>query len=148
MPRPRLVFSKPFKPTTTRSAPTSPASRPGARWRRNPCLSIGDEANLHLADARLRAAAEGPVDSVTIETRKPPIGLAGAPYLEKNRIDVLSMAEPTLVFQGNAFDAAAGFPANVNVAAAGQNFGPGLGGIHRDSLQGMRVKPATEPSDS
>ena len=66
----------------------------------------------------VRAAAEGPVDSVTIETRKPPIGLAGAPYLEKNRIDVLSMAEPTLVFQGNAFDAAAGFPANVNVAAA------------------------------
>jgi len=66
----------------------------------------------------VRAAAEGPVDSVTIETRKPPNGLAGAPYLEKHGIDVLGITEPTIVFEGNAFDAAAGFPANVNVAAA------------------------------
>lgn len=66
----------------------------------------------------VRAAAEGPVDSVTIETRKPPRGLAGAPYLDKHSIDVLAMNEPTVVFEGNAFDAAAGFPANVNVAAA------------------------------
>lgn len=66
----------------------------------------------------VRAAAEGPVDSVTIETRKPPNGLAGAPYLEKHGIDVLGISEPTVVFEGNAFDAAAGFPANVNVAAA------------------------------
>ena len=66
----------------------------------------------------VRAAAEGPVESVTIETRKPLNGLAGAPYLEKHGIDVLAMTEPTLVFEGNAFDAAAGFPANVNVAAA------------------------------
>ncbi len=66
----------------------------------------------------VRAAAEGPVESVTIETRKPPRGLVGAPYLEKNGIDVLSLVEPTLVFEGTAFDAAAGFPANVNVAAA------------------------------
>ncbi len=66
----------------------------------------------------VRAAAEGPVDSVSIETRKPLNGLAGAPYLEKNGIDVMAMTEPTVVFEGNAFDAAAGFPANVNVAAA------------------------------
>ena len=66
----------------------------------------------------VRAAAEGPVQSVTIETRKPPNGLAGAPYLEKHGIDVAGIVEPTLVFEGNAFDAAAGFPANVNVAAA------------------------------
>lgn len=66
----------------------------------------------------VRAAAEGPIESVTIETRKPPNGLAGAPYLEKHGIDVLGITEPTVVFEGNAFDAAAGFPANVNVAAA------------------------------
>jgi len=66
----------------------------------------------------VRAAAEGPVESVTMETRKPPRGLAGAPYLVKNNIDVLSMNAPTRVFAGNALDAAAGFPANVNVAAA------------------------------
>jgi aspartate dehydrogenase len=66
----------------------------------------------------VRAAAEGPIDSVTIETRKPPMGLIGAPYLVKHGIDVLDLTQPLLVFDGNALDAAAGFPANVNVAAA------------------------------
>jgi aspartate dehydrogenase len=66
----------------------------------------------------VRAAAEGPVESITIVTRKPPAGLLGAPHLEKHQIEVLGVTEPLMVFQGNAFDAAAGFPANVNVAAA------------------------------
>jgi aspartate dehydrogenase len=66
----------------------------------------------------VRAAAEGPVESITMVTRKPPAGLAGAPYLEQNGIDLRDLTAPLLVFQGNAFDAAAGFPANVNVAAA------------------------------
>ena len=67
----------------------------------------------------VRAAAEGEVASVTIETRKPPRGLVGAPYLEQHGIDVLAVKdEKKLVFKGNAFDAAQGFPANVNVAAA------------------------------
>ena len=66
----------------------------------------------------VRAAAEGPVDSISIETRKPPNGLVGAPYLERHGIQVLGIINPKLVFDGNALDAAAGFPANVNVAAA------------------------------
>jgi aspartate dehydrogenase len=66
----------------------------------------------------VRAAAEGPVESVTIESRKPPGGLAGAPYLVQHGIDVSGVTVPRRVFEGNAFDAAAGFPANVNVAAA------------------------------
>jgi aspartate dehydrogenase len=66
----------------------------------------------------VRAAAEGPIESVTIETRKPPMSLIGAPYLEKHGIDVMDLIQPLLVFEGNALDAAAGFPANVNVAAA------------------------------
>ena len=66
----------------------------------------------------VRAAAEGPVESVTIETRKPPGGLLGAPWLEKHGISVDGLTEPKLVFDGNALEAAAGFPANVNVAAA------------------------------
>ncbi len=65
----------------------------------------------------VRAAAEGDVESVTIETRKPPRGLEGAPYLVDNNIDV-NVTSPKMVFKGNAFDAARGFPANVNVAAA------------------------------
>jgi aspartate dehydrogenase len=66
----------------------------------------------------VRAAAEGAVASVTIESRKPPRGLEGAPYLVRHGIDVSGITAPQLVFEGNAFDAAAGFPANVNVAAA------------------------------
>ncbi len=66
----------------------------------------------------VRAAAEGPIESIRIETRKPPMGLIGAPYLEKHGIDVMDLVQPLLVFEGNALDAAAGFPANVNVAAA------------------------------
>jgi len=66
----------------------------------------------------VRAAAEGPVDSITMVTRKPPAGLLGAPYLEQHGIEVRGLTEALRVFEGNAFDAAAGFPANVNVAAA------------------------------
>jgi aspartate dehydrogenase len=66
----------------------------------------------------VRAAAEGRVDSVTIESRKPPRGLDGAPYLVQHGIDLSGLTAPQRVFQGNALDAAAGFPANVNVAAA------------------------------
>jgi aspartate dehydrogenase len=58
------------------------------------------------------------VESITIETRKPPQGLEGAPYLVKNGYDLTGLTEPLCVFEGNALDAAAGFPANVNVAAA------------------------------
>jgi len=64
------------------------------------------------------AAAEGDISSVHMITRKPPGGLAGAPYLVENAIDVSALSEPKRVFSGTARDAARGFPANVNVAAA------------------------------
>ena len=64
------------------------------------------------------AAAEGDIRSVTMVTRKPPKGLAGAPYLVKNGISVEGLTAAKLVFKGTARDAAAGFPANVNVVAA------------------------------
>lgn len=66
----------------------------------------------------VRAMAVGTINSVTLQTRKPPRGLAGAPYLEENEIELDGISEPTRVFSGNAREAARGFPANVNVAAA------------------------------
>jgi aspartate dehydrogenase len=66
----------------------------------------------------VRAAAEGTIASVTLETRKPPAGLAGAPLLVKRGISVDGLTEPLLVFEGSAREAIAGFPANVNVAVA------------------------------
>jgi len=64
------------------------------------------------------AAAEGRIRSVRMTTRKPPNGLAGAPYLKEHGISVDNLREPKCVFRGTAREAAAGFPANVNVAAA------------------------------
>ena len=64
------------------------------------------------------AAAEGSIQMVRMTTRKPPAGLAGAPYLVAHGISVDNLSEPKCVFSGTAGEAAAGFPANVNVAAA------------------------------
>jgi len=66
----------------------------------------------------VRACAEGEVESITIESRKHPRGWAGAPYLVQHGIDTATFDVPTVIFEGNAYDAAQGFPANVNVAAA------------------------------
>lgn len=66
----------------------------------------------------VRAAAEGSINSVTMKTEKPPKSLNGAPYLAEHGIDVGNLDVPLLVFEGNAREAAKGFPANVNVAAA------------------------------
>ena len=66
----------------------------------------------------IRALALDKVSSLTLETRKRPIGLAGAPYLTQHGIDLDAIREATCVFRGNALEAAAGFPANANVAAA------------------------------
>ena len=66
----------------------------------------------------VRAAAEGNIESITLKTRKPPTGLAGAPHLLENNISVDNLSEAKLVFEGSARDGAIGFPANVNVAAA------------------------------
>jgi aspartate dehydrogenase len=66
----------------------------------------------------VRAAAEGEIDSVRMITRKPPRGLAGAPYLAEHGITLENLKAPLKVFEGNARDGARGFPANVNVAAA------------------------------
>lgn len=66
----------------------------------------------------VRAMAVGTIHSATLQTRKPPKGLAGAPHLIENDIDISALTEPLCVLRGSARDAARGFPANVNVAAA------------------------------
>jgi len=78
----------------------------------------------------VRAAAEGEIRSVRMVTRKPPAGLAGAPYLETHGIGLDDLSEPLRVFSGTAREGAAGFPANLNVAAA-----LGLAGIGLDRTE-------------
>jgi aspartate dehydrogenase len=64
------------------------------------------------------AAAEGTIHTVRMVTRKPPNGLAGAPHLIENKISIEGLTEAKKVFEGNARDAAKGFPANLNVVVA------------------------------
>lgn len=64
------------------------------------------------------AAAEGKIHSVRMVTRKPPKGLAGAPHLIEHNISIEGLTEAKKVFEGNARDAAKGFPANLNVVVA------------------------------
>jgi aspartate dehydrogenase len=64
------------------------------------------------------AAAVGEIHSVRMVTRKPVQGLAGAPYLVENNIDIGQITEPLRIFEGTAREAAKGFPANLNVAVA------------------------------
>jgi aspartate dehydrogenase len=66
----------------------------------------------------VKGARVGAVTSVTMETRKPPRGLAGAPWIARQKIDLDAIREPTLVFEGPATEACRAFPANVNVVAA------------------------------
>jgi aspartate dehydrogenase len=62
------------------------------------------------------AAVDGHLDSVVMETRKPPGGLAGAPGVAQ--VDLGAITAPACVFEGTAREACRAFPANVNVVAA------------------------------
>jgi aspartate dehydrogenase len=66
----------------------------------------------------VKGASVGAVASVTMETRKPPRGLAGAPWIVQQKIDLDAITKETLIFEGPATEACRAFPANVNVVAA------------------------------
>ena len=66
----------------------------------------------------IRAAMEAGLHRVTLTTRKPPRGLAGAPYLVENNINLDDLSEPMVIFEGTALEAIKAFPQNVNVAGA------------------------------
>ena len=83
------------------------------------------------------AAAEGTITSVLLVTRKPPRGLEGASYIAEQGIDLAGLTAPLNVFNGTAREAAAGCPANLNVAAA-----LGLAGLGPD---GTRVEIWADP---
>lgn len=65
----------------------------------------------------VRALSQMGIKSARIATTKKPSGFAGAPYIVENKIDLSTIVDKKKIFTGNAYDAARGFPANVNVAA-------------------------------
>jgi aspartate dehydrogenase len=66
----------------------------------------------------IKSAVIGAVTHVTHTTRKPPVGLEGAPYLVERGISLAGLREEKEIFSGSAREACRGFPANVNVTAA------------------------------
>jgi aspartate dehydrogenase len=65
----------------------------------------------------INSACAAGIFSVTLTTRKPLSGLAGAPRIVDMGIDIEKIEKETLLFEGSASEAVKAFPANVNVAA-------------------------------
>ncbi len=63
------------------------------------------------------ALKQAGIKSARIASTKKPAGLKGAPYIIEHNIDLDTIKSKTKIFEGNALEAAKGFPANVNVAA-------------------------------
>ncbi len=77
----------------------------------------------------LHAASVCGIESVELVTKKHPRGLEGAPFLVNQGISLDPIGdEPTLIFDGSAKQAIAGFPKNINVAVLLSL--AGLGGEH------------------
>lgn len=66
----------------------------------------------------IKASAIGKIYKVELTTRKSPASLAGAPFIQKNKIDLDKITSETTIFEGSALEAIEGFPANVNVSCA------------------------------
>jgi len=65
----------------------------------------------------LKSAKASEINRVTLTTRKSPMSLAGAPFIEKSKIDLSSIKAEKIIFEGTAEEAVKGFPKNINVAA-------------------------------
>jgi len=85
----------------------------------------------------IKSAAIGRIEEITLTTRKPPLSFEGAPLIEKRKIDLSSLKEPLVLYEGPAREAVKLFPQNVNVSAS-----LSLAGIGADRT---KVRIITDP---
>jgi aspartate dehydrogenase len=84
--------------------------------KRNHCHVLLPSGAIAGIDA-VKAASLVGIDTITLTTRKPPIGFADNPYLAKKGIDPSRATKETVIFEGNVTEAVKAFPRNINVAA-------------------------------
>ena len=65
---------------------------------------------------RIAAAAQGPLERVTLTTRKPVKAWRGT--FAEEVVDLDTVTQPTVIFEGNARESFRAFPESVNVSAA------------------------------
>ena len=65
----------------------------------------------------LKSASQAQLSKVQLVTTKPPKALAAVPEITSQGIDLLSLREPLVVFEGTAREAVSRFPQNINIAA-------------------------------
>jgi len=85
----------------------------------------------------IKSAAIGEIFEVTLTTKKPPLSFEGAPFIKSRKIDLGSVKEPLLLYEGPAREAVKLFPNNVNVAAS-----LSLAGVGADKT---KVRIITDP---
>ena len=66
----------------------------------------------------LKAAAIAGVDKATMTTRKHPVAWTNIPYIEEMGLNLDSIKEEYLLYEGPARDCVKKFPQNINIAAA------------------------------
>ena len=87
----------------------------------------------------LKSASMAGIDEITVETTKPPKGLANVRYITKQGIDLNKLKKPFTVFDGSAREAVMHFPKNINISAC-----VSLAGIGFDKTKvKIIVDPAT-----
>lgn len=65
----------------------------------------------------IKSATLGKIEEVTLTTRKPPASFAGTNLAKEGKIDISSIKEPVVLYEGTAREAVKIFPQNINVAA-------------------------------
>jgi len=101
---------------------------------RERCFSLAKERNARLyvpsgavcGTDGLHSAAEGRISEVQLITRKGRKGLCDASNLRERGINIDSLEEAMVVFEGTAREAALTFPRNMNVAATLSLLGVGF----------------------
>ncbi len=89
-----------------------------ARFRRLGLALLHPSGAVAGLDGLRAAARGGGLRRVTLTTRKPPRGLAGAPYFRTRPHALAGLRRERDIFRGSARQADRAYPANVNVAAA------------------------------